>query len=233
MPTRKCTSCLTEQPLDQFHERFSNVCQHVERTICNKCIYNKAKSLLETSKKTEVNCPEPHCTAKLNLKHIRQLFGTVHNIESIDNSNRQSKNHPEERKSEFIWCAHEECGSGQFHIMSQSTSPIVTCVLCKRQTCTVHRMKWHKGMTCNEYDYQQKLLTNVIKQCPKCQSNIEKNSDSDRILCSKCKYEFCWECMADYKQIQRKGPRHHNTTCSHYGINSKEQTSKSSACTIL
>jgi len=236
VPTRKCTTCLTEQPLDQFHERFSNICQHVERTICNKCIYNKAKFLLATSNKTEITCPEPRCTAKFNLKQIRRLLSTVNNTESVENLNRQSKNQlSAARKTEFIWCAHEECGSGQFHIMNQTASPIVTCVLCKRQTCAVHRVKWHKGMTCNEYDQQQQqeALVIKVKPCPKCQSNTEKNLDSERVKCSKCKLEFCWECMADYKQIQRKGPRHHQTTCSYYENNAKQQTSKSSACTLL
>ena len=90
--------------------------------------------------------------------------------------------------------------------MNQNVSPIVTCVLCKQQTCAVHRVKWHKGMTCNEYDQQQAVPVITVKQCPKCQSNIENNLGSDRVICSKCKYEYCWECMADYKQIQKKGP---------------------------
>jgi hypothetical protein len=229
VPTRKCTACLTEQPLDQFHDRFSKVCQHVERTICNKCIYNKAKSLLETSNKTEITCPEPHCTAKFNLKQIRQLLSHG----SAENLNRQSKNQPLERKTEFILCAHEGCDSGQFHIMSQLVSPIVTCVLCKRQTCAIHRVQWHKGMTCNEYDQQQKELLNTVKQCPKCRFNVKRDPVSDRVICSQCKLEFCWECTADYKQIERKGPQLHKTTCSHYENNAKKQASKSSACTIL
>lgn len=230
-PTRKCTSCKTEQPLDQYHERFSSVCQHVERTICDKCIYNKAKTLLETSKKTEVTCPEQQCAAKFNLKQIRQVLSTANNAESVENHNRHPKSHVPERKTEFIWCAHEGCGSGQFHILGQNTPSVVTCVLCKQQTCAVHRIKWHKGMTCNEYD--QQLVASRTKQCPQCQSNIENKLGSDHLLCSKCSYEFCWECMVDYKQIQRIGPAQHKTTCSHYQEDPKKKKSKSSACTIL
>lgn len=233
IPTRKCNACLTEQPFDQFHERFSNLCQHVERTICNKCIYNKGKSLLETSNMIEFNCPEAHCKAKFNPKQIRQLLSDVHNTESIGNLNRHSKSHSLERKTEFVWCAHEECGSGQFHILNQNTSPIVTCVLCKRQTCALHRVKWHKGITCNEYDQQQKVPVIGIKQCSKCQSNIEESPGYDRVICSKCRCEYCWECMSDYRQIQRSGSHHHKTTCSHYKNNSKSKSSKSSTCTIL
>jgi hypothetical protein len=230
--------CLTEQPPDQFHERFSNVCQHVERTICNKCIYNKAKSLLETSNTTIIKCPEPHCTAKFNIKQIRQILSTANKTQSTESLNRPAKNHPAERKTEFIWCADEDCGSGQFHIMNPNVSPIVTCVLCKAQTCAVHRVPWHKGMTCSEYDQQQQQQQSqapvtVVKQCLKCRSNIQENLGSERVICSKCKYEYCWECMADYKPIQRNGRHHHKTTCSHYENKPKKQESKSSACTIL
>jgi hypothetical protein len=231
VPTRKCTVCKTEQPLDQYHERFSTVCQHVQRTVCNKCISNNSKSLRETSKSPEITCPEPQCAAKLNLKQICQVLSTADNTESVENQNRQPKSHVPERKTEFIWCAREGCGSGQFHIMGQNASPVVSCVLCKQQTCAVHRIKWHKGMTCNEYD--QQALASITKQCPGCQSNIVNNLDSNHLICSNCKYEICWECMADYKPIQQKGPSHHQTTCSHYQIEPKKKSSKSSACTIL
>jgi hypothetical protein len=101
VPTRKCSECLTEQPFDQFHDRLSNVCQHVERTICNKCIYNNAKSLLETSSNVQITCPEPQCEATFSLNQVRQLGTSVNNTESLDNHNRQAKSHTLERKSEF------------------------------------------------------------------------------------------------------------------------------------
>ncbi|KAJ9050158.1 hypothetical protein DSO57_1016986 [Entomophthora muscae] len=38
------------------------------------------------------------------------------------------------------------------------------------------------------------ILSNT-KDCPKCQSAIEKNGGCNRIACGKCKFEFCWTCM--------------------------------------
>ncbi|CAF3340106.1 unnamed protein product [Rotaria socialis] len=233
VPTRKCTMCRTEQLLDQFHECFSNACQHVQRTICDNCIYKIAKSRLQNSPNIQTTCPEPNCTAAFDIKKICHMIPSVSKIESVQTSNHHTKSHNQERKTEFIWCAHEECGSGQFHILGQTASPIVTCVLCKRQTCSIHHMKWHKGVTCEEYDRQQEELKKIDKQCPKCQFINEKNPDTDRTICSKCKYEYCSECKIDYKQIQKIGVNHHKTTCSHYNNVPKKQTSKSSTCTIL
>ncbi|KAL1989872.1 hypothetical protein VTN49DRAFT_7069 [Thermomyces lanuginosus] len=33
------------------------------------------------------------------------------------------------------------------------------------------------------------------KECPKCQSTIEKNGGCNHMTCRKCKHEFCWMCM--------------------------------------
>ncbi|CAF3682253.1 unnamed protein product [Rotaria sp. Silwood1] len=241
VPTRKCTMCRTEQTLDQFHERLSNDCHHVERTICDKCVYENGKFQLENFPNSELTCPEPNCRATFNIKEIRHLIPTIPNNETTENSDRHKRSHSKERKTEFIWCAYEECGSGQFHIMSQPSSSIVTCVLCKRQTCALHHIKWHKGLTCQEYDQQQQqqeqerqqAIENAEKQCPKCQYINEKNLNADRTICSMCKYEYCPECKADYKEIQKNGLHHHKPTCSRYQDNSKKKSSKSSACTIL
>jgi len=32
----------------------------------------------------------------------------------------------------------------------------------------------------------------------------------------RCKYEFCWLCLADYQKIRDHGNHHHNPTCKHY-----------------
>jgi len=36
------------------------------------------------------------------------------------------------------------------------------------------------------------------KECAKCASTIEKNGGCNHMTCKKCKYEFCWVCLADW-----------------------------------
>lgn len=227
--------CQIERLLDQYHEQFSHACQHVERTICNQCIYKNAKTRLENSPNIQMFCPEPNCTAAFDIKKICHTIPNAATFDSTDNSDRYLKSHNNERKTEFIWCSHENCGSGQFHVLGQNNSPIVTCVLCKRQTCAIHNIKWHKGLTCEEYDRQQQNA-NLDKQCPKCKSINENSLNSDRIICSICKYEYCSECKTDYKDIQNNGADRHKTTCIHYKIipqTKKQKSKQSSTCIIL
>lgn len=235
-PKRTCVCCLNEQTLDHYHERFSNSCHHVQRTICNKCIYNKAKSLIDNSRKSQFICPEPDCKAKLSLKQILPLivFKPTDESTTTNENDHSQRRTPTERKHEFIWCAYDECGSGQFHLLGPNTTPIVTCVLCKRQTCAIHRIKWHKGLTCSEYDQKNQLSTIPQRPCPKCQNLVEKNGESEQTICSKCSHGFCWECLVDFKQIERNGPRQHKPTCQHYiDPKNKSKNPKSSSCNIL
>ncbi|KAJ8131737.1 hypothetical protein O1611_g1890 [Lasiodiplodia mahajangana] len=43
------------------------------------------------------------------------------------------------------------CGSGQLHPDSLQ-QPIMTCHHCSKQTCVTHRLPWHSGLTCQQFD---------------------------------------------------------------------------------
>ncbi|OQO12063.1 hypothetical protein B0A48_02702 [Cryoendolithus antarcticus] len=53
------------------------------------------------------------------------------------------------------------------------------------------------------------------KQCPntKCGFSIQKKSGCDHMTCSRCKHEFCWECLADYRDITRTDNTAHQRNC--------------------
>lgn len=42
------------------------------------------------------------------------------------------------------------------------------------------------------------------KKCPGCNCDIEKNQGCNYMRCAKCKQEFCWFCLRDWKQHDQK-----------------------------
>ncbi|CAF1310620.1 unnamed protein product [Adineta ricciae] len=226
--TRECTICLSEQTIHEFHQYYSDECEHNERTICDTCMYNYLKSLLEDLiDQNKMRCLEPNCLAVIPVTSIRYIFMLRNNLQLFDRYDRQITHRYLEQNREFIWCAYNTCGSGQFHDMGVSSNPMMTCIKCSRHTCVYHRNQWHVGMTCQEYDqlkrspidYDTQLwLMKHSKICPNCHSYIQKISGCDHMTCRRCGYQFCWQCLVNYRNIQRYGLGQHKDGCSHRPI---------------
>ena len=170
---------------------------------------------------SDITCPE--CSVALPHDTIKHILLT--NDDSVLyeryvklNLDRSLEQHPE-----FVWCAHG-CGSGQLNEGATMNS-YVQCVNCSRLTCFKHRCPWHEDMTCDEYEMprnagqqhaSERWIKVHTKECSKCHAHIEKNEGCDHMTCSKCKYEFCWECLAPYANIKRHGAYLHHRPCKHY-----------------
>ncbi len=53
--------------------------------------------------------------------------------------------------------------------------------------------RWLKK--CEDDSETANWISANTKECPKCQSTIEKNGGCNHMTCRKCKHEFCWMCM--------------------------------------
>jgi hypothetical protein len=146
----------------------------------------------------------------------------------------------------FMVCLGPGCNSGQIH-EGGDAQPIMTCTACQFQSCWTHQMPWHSGQTCDEYEVERKervaqeaasmqILDETIKVCPntKCGLHVVKISDGYHMTCKplillqiillifqgdKCKFEFCWTCLAPYRPIRQRGNRFHAAGCKYYSSN--------------
>lgn len=131
--------------------------------------------------------------------------------------------HRLEQMPEFIWCSNPQCGAGQLNYGGEDNN-IVACIRCHQKTCFTHKVPWHSGLTCAQYDLQGdksnhaslEWITQNTKQCSRCHYRIEKNKGCDHMTCAKCGYEFCWSCLADFNQIRKDGNHRHDPNCKHY-----------------
>lgn len=222
---RECTICLESQALDQYDGNHGARCRHTRRTVCNQCVYKFSKFQLENVSKTKVTCPEPGCAQEFSYEEIHGISEIGRDKTLFDQYDLGLTLTLLKQNPEFIWCAHPGCSSGQLHDVSLSPRCAVVCIKCQRTTCSFHRMIWHTGLTCEQYDDRKvnsirtnNWIQNNTKPCPRCQSNIEKNGGCHHMTCSRCKHQFCWECLADYNKILKQGLHQHRTTCSHYRI---------------
>lgn len=85
---------------------------------------------------------------------------------------------------------------------------------------------WEKK--CADDSETANWLNAHTKECPKCQSTIEKNGGCNHMTCKKCKGEFCWVCMGPWSE--------HGTSwyqCNRFdeksGINARDAQAKSRA----
>jgi hypothetical protein len=100
-------------------------------------------------------------------------------------------------------CLGPGCNSGQIHDGGYE-NPIMTCNSCGFQTCFIHKLPWHTGMTCPQFDARpsdakrakqeaasKKLLLKTSQLCPGCKRHIQKVSGCDHMT---CKSWLQWRC---------------------------------------
>jgi E3 ubiquitin-protein ligase RNF144 len=191
----------------------SSLCVHTMRTVCDSCIQRTIRMEINSKGNTSIKCCQKDCSVILTYNEV-QKWAESDIFERFDASLTRDAL---ERNSEFCWCSHTGCGSGQFHYGRNS---YMVCHACKGKTCFTHRVVQHTGRTCTQYDADAAASEEValiqaidgIKRCPRegCGHGIEKNEGCMHMTC-RCGHEFCWLCLNNWKDTPRHAP-----TCQRY-----------------
>jgi len=110
------------------------------------------------------------------------------------------------------WCPGRGCervACALSPAMMEAEGNVAHCDSCATSFCLVCGEPPHAPSSCkdlalwnekcrNESETANWILANT-KSCPKCVSRIEKNQGCNHMTCQRCKYEFCWICMGDWK----------------------------------
>ena len=124
-------------------------------------------------------------------------------------------------------CLGPDCGSGQLH--PDTSNPKMICNACSFATCVHHKLPWHEGETCEEFDCNDaqierleeaelsaKLLAkDKSKICPSCKQGITRIDGCDHLSC-RCGQEWCYICLASWENILRMGNEAHAPHCDHH-----------------
>ncbi|XP_013385980.1 potential E3 ubiquitin-protein ligase ariadne-2 [Lingula anatina] len=193
-----CSVCVQRCPIENMQELS---CRH---QYCKDCWGMYFKMQIEQGVSTGIECMGKDCNILATEDFV---LSTVSQPEIRDKYQRFAfsdyvKSHPELR-----FCPGANCATVVRALESKRKR--VVCKECKTAFCFKCGMDYHAPTDC---DTIKKWLTkcaddsetaNYIsahtKDCPKCHVCIEKNGGCNHMQCSKCKYDFCWMCLGDWK----------------------------------
>ncbi|EPE29696.1 RING/U-box [Glarea lozoyensis ATCC 20868] len=219
--TRLCIICLDSPDVDLFPEaNCSETCAH-EINVCTDCLTAHIGTQIRESP-LRILCPG--CSEPVGY----QVVKTYASSEEFDRFERLGLMEAFKDDPSFIMCLGPNCDSGQLHEGGEN-EPIMECNSCHFKTCFVHKLPWHSGQTCEEYDLDRKekldqeaatneLLQRETKTCPNksCGLHVMKISGCDHMTCHRCRFEFCWLCLAPYQAIRAHGNHYHEKNCRYY-----------------
>lgn len=154
----------------------------------------------------------PNCDIALNAHDLDFIGGEGESFKLIESSIKEWV----ERHQAFKWCPSPDCNSIVEilnlqeipNIVDSQEIPVATCNY-GHQFCVSCNFENHSPTPCpitkewvtkckDDSETVNWIMSNT-KQCPKCDSSIEKNGGCNHMTCKKCRYEFCWICMGDWK----------------------------------
>ncbi|EGR44209.1 uncharacterized protein TRIREDRAFT_70837 [Trichoderma reesei QM6a] len=194
---QECSVCAEVKSTEQFPASpITQECTHAP-TTCRPCITRAIETELSSKPWEKVGCPD--CGATLGYHDVQKYA----DLETREKYDKLMILHTLQQDPDFIWCS-SGCGSGQLHDSGES-EPIVKCTSCGHLTCFQHKVPWHAGVTCEEFDLtrsdsaaslpqgnravelaearrhkrdndaSEETIRSTTKACPSCKSQIEKN----------------------------------------------------------
>ena len=224
-----CSVCYEDKDLNEFVGPITDNCLHLNRSLCNSCIFYHVQQVFQTTIRDDIFCPEFNCTSKLDYNTVKNILSLHGDNKLVERYDRYVFHRQLEQMDEFIWCSNVSCNVEQLN-EGGAQNNIVTCFNCHQKTCFIHKVQWHEGLTCVQYDMSidqtfessRRWIVENSKKCPHCPYQIEKNDGCDHMTCIMCHHEFCWSCLADFQPIRQDGNHRHNKTCKHYAAYDEE-----------
>uniref|UniRef100_A0A8C1UV30 RBR-type E3 ubiquitin transferase n=1 Tax=Cyprinus carpio TaxID=7962 RepID=A0A8C1UV30_CYPCA len=196
--SQQCGVCLQLVRRDAL---LSLPCQH---SFCKACWEQHCTVLVKDGVGVEISCMAQECSLRMPDDFVLPLLPSE---ELKDKYRRYLFRDYVESHFQLQLCPGADCP-----IVIQVQKPRarrVKCSLCKEVFCFKCRQMYHaptdcatirKWLTkCADDSETANYISAHTKDCPKCNICIEKNGGCNHMQCSKCKHDFCWMCLGDWK----------------------------------
>lgn len=145
-----CDICAEERQPSEFPTiPITPTCTHPVTDACKECVRRHLATQLSSRGTAALHCI---CNQPLSLDDVQRNA----NPEDFARYSERATMELLESDSQFIWCPAQGCGAGQIQ-QRGSDEPKVTCARCQQPYCFIHRVRWHSGMTCRQYDQAPEL----------------------------------------------------------------------------
>ena len=201
---------------EDAHAKLSMPCGHA---FCMDCWHDFCLTAVQEGPScVTTTCPEATCTEIVTEEELIQaLTGDDTNNNNTDTTLLQ-KYYTYQLRS-FVesnpltrWCPGAGCdrvACAMSPAIMETEGHVAACDSCTLSFCLLCGEEPHAPVHCkhlalwtekcrNESETANWILANT-KSCPHCGSRIEKNQGCNHMTCQRCKNQFCWICMGDWK----------------------------------
>ncbi|KAI7881809.1 hypothetical protein K492DRAFT_176902 [Lichtheimia hyalospora FSU 10163] len=199
-----CDICCDDDP------DMETVCVACGHRFCKTCyVHYLRQKIRDEGESRRIECPQDKCTVIVDEKTVERLMDP-----STNEKYRTLLNRTFVDDNDYLrWCPAPDCEYAiECHIPSTSLTSIVPTVQCNcsfkfcfgcgladhQPTICAIVKKWLKK--CEDDSETANWISAHTKECPKCQSTIEKNGGCNHMTCRKCRHEFCWVCMGPWSE---------------------------------
>jgi len=223
MPGFTCDICCDDEDgLGSFGMK----CGH---RFCVDCYrHYLMQKIKEEGEAARIRCPSDGCNRIIDSRSLDLLVTA-----DLKDRYRELLNRTYVEDMDTLkWCPAPDCQNAvECGIKKKDLSRIVPTVQCEcsHRFCFGCALNDHQPAPCElvkrwlkkcaDDSETANWISANTKECPKCNSTIEKNGGCNHMTCRKCKYEFCWMCMGLWSE--------HGT--SWYNCNRFEEKSGSDA----
>ena len=183
-------------------QTFALKCNH---RFCVDCYRQYlTQKIREEGEAARIQCPADGCQRVIDSRSLDLLVTPALYDRYRELLNRTYV----EDKDALKWCPAPDCENAvECAVKAKDLDRVVPTVTCRCGHCfcfgcalTDHQpapcdlvKRWLKK--CADDSETANWISANTKECPKCNSTIEKNGGCNHMTCRKCKYEFCWMCM--------------------------------------
>ncbi|EEY17142.1 ariadne-1 [Verticillium alfalfae VaMs.102] len=199
IPGFMCDICCED---DADLETFAMKCGHRYCVACYRHYLNQ--KIREEGEAARIQCPADRCGRILDSKSLDILVTPELSGRYKELLNRTYV----EDKDALKWCPAPDCVNAvECGVKKKDLDKVVPtvacacghrfcfgCILTDHQPAPCSLVKlWLKK--CADDSETANWISANTKECPRCNSTIEKNGGCNHMTCRKCKHEFCWMCM--------------------------------------